>query len=147
MTTGTRSLPTDSHVPYFQQPERRHVSEGVLSDIDLPEGTLHGNVQMPPRHVNSDVLPYLPSNGIEYNPGVMEPDRLSTYTGMNDYDILFEARHSRRAIDSVPISDERVPATSSVAMATVVSGIGMTKNIMSGARPKHTPHSEYLPPY
>ena len=27
MATGTRSLPTDS--PYFQQPERGHVLEGV----------------------------------------------------------------------------------------------------------------------
>ena len=30
MTTGTRSLPTDSPVPYFQQIERGHMSEGVL---------------------------------------------------------------------------------------------------------------------
>ena len=78
MATGTRSLPTDSPVPYFQQLERGHVSEGVPSDIDLPEGALHGNVQIPPRHANSDVFPYLPSSGIEYNPGVLEQDRLST---------------------------------------------------------------------
>ena len=38
MATITRSLPTDSPVPYFQQPERRHVSEGVPSDIDLSVG-------------------------------------------------------------------------------------------------------------
>ena len=63
MATGTRSLPTDSPVPYFQQLERGHVSEGVPSDIDLPEGALYGNVQMLPRCVNSDVLPYLPSSG------------------------------------------------------------------------------------
>ena len=30
---GTRSLPTDSPVPYFQPIERGHVSEGVPSDI------------------------------------------------------------------------------------------------------------------
>ena len=77
MATGTRSLPTDSPLPYFQQLERGHVSEGVPSDIDLPEGALHGNVQILPRHANSDVLPYLPSSGIEYNPGVMEQDKLS----------------------------------------------------------------------
>ena len=34
MTTGTRSLPTDSPVLYFQPIERGHVSEGGLSDID-----------------------------------------------------------------------------------------------------------------
>ena len=41
MVTGPRSLPTDSPVPYFQTLERGHVSEGVPSDIDLPEGGLH----------------------------------------------------------------------------------------------------------
>ena len=34
MATGTRSLPTDSPVPYFQPIERGHMSEGGLSDID-----------------------------------------------------------------------------------------------------------------
>ena len=33
MATGTRSLPTDSPVPYFQPLERGHVSESVPSDI------------------------------------------------------------------------------------------------------------------
>ena len=75
MALGTRSLPTDSPVPYFQQLERGCVSEGVPSDIDQPVGALYGNVQIPPRHANSDVLPYLPSSGIEHNPGVMEQDK------------------------------------------------------------------------
>ena len=34
MATGTRSLPTDSPVLYFQPIERGHVSEGGLGDID-----------------------------------------------------------------------------------------------------------------
>ena len=34
MATGTRSLPTDSPVPYFQPIERGHMSEGRLSDMD-----------------------------------------------------------------------------------------------------------------
>ena len=41
IATGTRSLPTDSPVPYFQPLERGHASDGVPSDIDLPEGALH----------------------------------------------------------------------------------------------------------
>ena len=146
MTSGTRSLPTDSPVAYFQPLERGHVSEGVPSDIDLPEGALHGNLQMPPRCVNSDLFPYLPSSGIEYNPGVMEQDKLSTYTGLDDYDTLFKARHGRGAINSVLISDERVPATSSVAIPTMTSSMGVTENLMIGARPKHASDSEYLPP-
>ena len=146
MATGTRSLPTGSPAPYFQPHERGHVSEGIPSDIDLLEGVLHGSIQIPSRHANSDVFPYLPSSGIEYNPGGVEQDKLSTYTGLNDYDTLFEARHGRGAIDSVPTSDERVPTVSSVAMPTTISSMSVTENLMVGARPKHAPDSEYPPP-
>ena len=48
MATGTRSLPTDSPVPYFQPLEKGHVSEGVPSDIGLPESALNGSIQVPP---------------------------------------------------------------------------------------------------
>ena len=139
MATGTRSLPTDSPVPYFQPLERGHVSEGVPSDIDSPEGALHRNMQIPPCCANSDVFPYLPSSGIEYNPGVFEQDRLSTYTGLDNYDTLFEARHGRGAIDSIPKSDEGVLAASSMVMPTSTSSVGRTENLMVGARPKLTP--------
>ena len=68
MATGTRSLPTDSPVPYFQQilPERGQISEGVPSDQNLSMGALHAtqNVQISPRHANSDIFPYLLSGGI-----------------------------------------------------------------------------------
>ena len=65
MAAGTRSLPTDSPLPYFQPLERGHMSEGVHSDIGSPEGALHGSIKVPPCHANSDVFPYLPSGGIE----------------------------------------------------------------------------------
>ena len=42
MATGTRSLPTDSPVPYFQSMERGHMSEGRLSDMDSQEAVLLG---------------------------------------------------------------------------------------------------------
>ena len=96
--------------------------------------------------MSSDVFPYLPSSGIEYNPGVIEQHKLSTYTGFNDYDILFKARHGMGAIDSVPMSDERVTTTSSVAIPNTTSSMGVTKNVMIGASPKHAPDSEYLLP-
>ena len=48
MATGTRSLPNDSPVPYFQSLERGCVSQGVPSDITLPECALHGSIQVPP---------------------------------------------------------------------------------------------------
>ena len=75
----------------------------------------------------------------------MEQDKLSTYTGPDDYDTLFEARHGRGAIDSVPISYEGVPTTTSVVMPTMTSSMVVTKNTMFGARPIHASDSEYPP--
>ena len=48
MAAGTRSLPTDSPVLYFQLLERGHVSEGVPSDIGSLKGAFHRIMQMPP---------------------------------------------------------------------------------------------------
>ena len=45
MATHTRSLPTDSPVPYFQPIERGHVSEGRFSDIDSQTAVLQGGLQ------------------------------------------------------------------------------------------------------
>ena len=73
---GTRSWPTDSPVPYFQSFERDHVSEAVPSGIGSPEAALYGSVQMPSHHAISDVFPYLPSGGIEYNPKIFQQERL-----------------------------------------------------------------------
>ena len=84
MAAGTRSLPTDSPVPYFQPVQREHMSEGVPSDMGSPEGVFHRSVTMPPCHANSDVFPYMLSGGIEYNPEVFKQERLSTYTGLDD---------------------------------------------------------------
>ena len=47
MATGTRSLPTDSPVPYFQPIERGHVSEGIPSDIGSLEDVPNGGMQIP----------------------------------------------------------------------------------------------------
>ena len=52
MATGTRSLPTDSPVPYFQPIERGHVSEGGLSDIDSQGVVFLEGIQLPPCSVN-----------------------------------------------------------------------------------------------
>ena len=146
MATGTRSLPTDSPVPYFQPLEIGHVSEGVPSDIGSPEGALCRSVQMPPHHANSDVFPYLPSGGIEYNPGVFEQERLSTYTGLDDYDTLFEARHGRGAVDNISKTGERTLVVPSMGMPSTIASWDITENLMVGARTKHTPDSGQLPP-
>ena len=135
MATGTRSLPTDSPVPYLQPIERGHVSEGGLSDIDSQRAVLQGGVQMPPHHANLNETAYIPSGGIEYHPIVLELDRLSTYTGLDDYDTLFEARHGRGALDHMPRTSGEVMTTSSIGMTPATLSVGVMENLMVGVRP------------
>ena len=143
MATGTRSLPTDSPVPYFQPIERGHVSEGVPSDIGSPGDVPHGGVQIPPSHANLGEIPHIPPGGIECHPVVSEPDRLSTYTGLDDYDILFEARHGRGVLDNMPRLSGEAIATSSIGMTPVSLSVGMTENLK--VRIKPIPNSGPLP--
>ena len=146
MATGTRCLPTDSPVPYFQTIERGHVSEGIPGDIGLLEDVPHRGMQIPPCHANLGEIPYLPSGGIEHHPAVSEPDRLSTYTGLDIYDTLFEVRHGRGAIDNMPKTGEEAIATSSIGIPPVTLSVGMTENPMVSVIPRHTPDSGQLPP-
>ena len=126
MATGTRSLPTDSPVSYFQPIERGHVSEGVPSDIGSPGDVPYRGMQIPLCHANLGEIPHTPPGGIEYHPVVSEPDRFSTYTGLDDYDTLFDARHGRGALDNMPKSGEEAIATTSIGMIPVTSSAGMT---------------------
>ena len=90
MATGTRSLPTDSPVPYFQPIERGHMSEGGLSDRYSPKAIFVGGVQTSSHDGN------IPSGGTNYPPIGAEP---GIYTGLHDdYDTLFEARPWQRSI-------------------------------------------------
>ena len=68
MATGTRSLPTDSPVPYFQPIERDPMSEGRLSDLGSQEG-----VYAPP-YVNP-LEKTVKLGGIDYHPNVSETDK------------------------------------------------------------------------
>ena len=52
--------------------------------------------------------------GTDYHSVVTETDRVSTYTGLDDYDTLFAARHGRGALDPVPNVGEQISATTSV---------------------------------
>ena len=73
MATGTRSLPTDSPVPYFQPIERGHMSEGVPSDHRFTRRHVPcGGMQKPPHHANLSEVPHIPPGGIEYHPIVLE---------------------------------------------------------------------------
>ena len=66
MATGTRSLPTDSPVPYFQPIERGPVSEGRLSNLGSQEG-----MYVPPYYVNPWEKTERPG-GIDYHTNVSE---------------------------------------------------------------------------
>ena len=96
MATGTRSLPTDSPAPYFQPIERGYMSEGRLSDLGSQEGVYAPHVNPGEQTINI--------GSTDYYPNASETDRVSTYTGLDDYDTLFAARHGRGALDPVPRS-------------------------------------------
>ena len=121
MATGTRSLPTDSPVPYFQPIERGPMSEGRLSDLGSQEG-----VYAPP-YVN----PWEKTvnlGGIDYHPNTSETDRISTYTGLDDYDTLFAARHGRGALDPVPRMSEQIIMTTSMGITPPTASMGLMVN-------------------
>ena len=123
MATGTRSLPTNSPVPYFQPIERGHMSESRLSDIGSQEAMFAGDMYIPHWQVNPWETTELPG-GIGYYPVVSEVDRVSTYTGLDDYDTLLEARHGRGALDHAPRKGEQMVITSSMGITPTTSSVG-----------------------
>ena len=144
IATGTRSLPTNSPVLYFQPNERGHMSEGGLSDIDSQRAVLQGGVQMPPHCANLNETAYIPSGGIEYHPIVPESERLSIYTGLDDYDTLFEARCGRGALDHMPRTGGEVITTSSIGMTPATLSARVMENPMAGGPPL-TNQMEHFP--
>ena len=111
------------------------MSEGVPSDIELPKAVSHGGVQMPSHSVNLNEAAYTPSGGIEYHPVVTESDKLSTYTGLDDYDTLFEARHGRGALDHMSRTSGEVIVASLIGMTPSTLSVGVIENPMVRARP------------
>ena len=99
MATGTRLLPTNSPIPYFQPIKRGYMSEGsqegvyVTPYVDPSEHTVN-------------------IGGTDYHSEIIETDRVSTFTGLDDYDTLFAARHGRGALDPVPRVSEQMITTS-----------------------------------
>ena len=141
MATGTRSLPTDSPVPYFQPIERGHMSEGGLSDRYSPRALFVGGVQTLSRDGN------VPLGGINYPPMAAEP---VIYTGLHDdYDTLFEARHGRGALGPAPLTGQVVVSTPFGGMAPPPSSTGMIVNprteVRSTNESLYPNHREHVP--
>ena len=101
MATGTWSLPKDSPIPYFQPIERGYISEGSQ------EGVYATPYVDPSEHT-------INIGGTNYHSEITETDRVSTFTGLEDYDTLFAARHGRGALDPVPKVGEQITTTSLV---------------------------------
>ena len=105
MATHTRSLPTDSPIPYFQPIERGHMSEGSQ------EGKTPCRV--PSEHT-------INIGCTDYHSEITETDKVSTFTGLDDYDTLFAARHGRGVLDPVPkISEMKATITMSTSTPMV----------------------------
>ena len=64
-------------------------------------------------------------------------DRLSTYTGLVDYNTLFEARHGRGVLDYMPTISGEIMVTSSIGMTPTILSAGVIEHPM--ARTRHIP--------
>ena len=60
-------------------------------------------------------------------------DRVSTYTGLDDYDTLFAARHGRGVLDPTPRTSEQMIMTTSVGITPGITGMGLMVNPLNEA--------------
>ena len=102
MVTRTRSLPTDSPTPYFQPIEKGFVLDGSQEGI---YATPHIE---PPKHMFN-------IGGTNYQSDITGTHGVSTFTGLDDYDILFAARHGRGALDLVSQISELISTSTPMA--------------------------------
>ena len=61
-------------------------------------------------------------SGTDYHSEITETDRVSTFTGLDNYDTLFATRHGRGALDPVPRVSEQIVATTSLGIPPPVAG-------------------------
>ena len=123
MATGTRSLPTDSPIPYFQPIDRGYMSEGSQEDVYVTP------------YVDPSECTVI-TGGTDYHPELPEIDKVSIYTGLDDYDTLFAARHGRGALDPVPWMSGPMMMTTSMGIPLPVTGPELV-NPMERVMPAH----------
>ena len=75
--------------------------------------------------------------GIDYHPDINETDKVSTYTGLDDYDTLFAARHGRGALDPVPRTSEQIMMTTSMGITPPTMITGLMVNPLDRVIPTH----------
>ena len=75
--------------------------------------------------------------GTDYHPKASETDRVSTYTGLDDYDTLFAARHGRGALDSIPRMNEQIIMTTSMGITPPTASTGLIVNPLEKVTPTY----------
>ena len=75
--------------------------------------------------------------GTDYHPDITETDKVSTYTGLDDYDTLFAARHGRGALDPVPRTSEQMITTTSMGITPPNVSTGLMVNPLERMTPTH----------
>ena len=75
--------------------------------------------------------------GTDYHLGITETDKVSTYTGLDDYDTSFAARHGRGALDPVPRMSEQMIMTTSMGITPPTASMGLMVNPLERAMPAH----------
>ena len=75
--------------------------------------------------------------GTDYHPDITETDKVSTYTGLDDYDTLFAARHGRGALDPVPRMSEQMIMTTSMGITSPITSMGLMVNPLERVTPTH----------
>ena len=90
---------------YIQPIERGYMSEGSQEDV-TPYG-------IPSEHT-------INIGGTDYHSEITKTDKVSTFTGLDDYNTLFAARHGRKALDPVPkIGETKTMVMMSISLPTV----------------------------
>ena len=75
--------------------------------------------------------------GIDYHPDIAETDKVSTYTGLDDYDTLFAARHGRGALDPVPRMSEQIIMKTSMGITPPTMSMRLMVNQLERVMPTH----------
>ena len=84
--------------------------------------------------------------GIDYHSEITGTDRVSTFTGLDDYDTLFAARHGRGALDPAPRMSEQM-TTTSLGVVPPITGpelINPMERVMSTCAIVHSSQKEQV---
>ena len=88
------------------------MSEGRLSDVGSIDVMFAKDMQIPSQGINLPRVVGLLEGVVHHS--VAESDRLMTYTGLDESDTLFEARHGRGALEHVPGESEEKSTSMSI---------------------------------